>query len=61
MIATERIVCKWCAHTATRMRWTDGSFTPINPFFLLRAHIQESHHAEFSRIEDYLRKEVIVQ
>ena len=61
MITTERLICKWCPYTATRMRWTDGSFTPVNPFFLLRAHIQEAHPAEHARIEDYLRQEVIVQ
>lgn len=59
MISTERILCKFCPKFATR--FLAGVSTPINPFFMLRSHIQSEHPEEYSRIEDYLRNEVIVK
>lgn len=59
MITTERILCRWCPKTVTR--FLDGVSAPVNPFFMLRSHIQEMHPEEYQRIEDYLRQEVIVK
>jgi hypothetical protein len=61
MIATERLVCRWCPYTAPRTYWVESPVPLVNPYFLLRAHIQEAHPAEFRRIEHYLSEEVIVQ
>jgi len=58
-LITQRLICRWCPHTITR--FLDGVSTPVNPYYLMKAHIQEAHSAEHQRIEDYLTKEVIVQ
>ena len=59
MMTTDWIICKWCPKIVTR--FLAGISTPINPFFMLRAHIQSEHPEEYQRIQDYLRKEVIVK
>jgi len=58
-IKTERLVCRWCPRILTR--FLDGRHAPVNPYYLMKAHIAEAHPEEHRRIEDYLGLEVIVQ
>ena len=59
MIHSERLICRWCPYSFTR--FVDGGYTPVNPYLLMRSHIQSEHPAEYQRIEHYLSEEVIVR